>query len=126
MFMRFWVPYQVPGGVDVVILLFIGFPGAKNHSSPIFRMQNERVTCLHDPKTPLHKCLVGRFDGKRVHRTFFLIRLTPSKVYPFAFSEYVEYSNLKDRYGALDRYVLEGGMAGLSMPIRRCLFPIPV
>jgi len=43
------IPFPVPGGVDVVILLFARFPGAKNHSSPIFRMKNEiragQMTC---------------------------------------------------------------------------------
>ena len=44
--------------------------------------------------------------------TLFTGRTFEINVYPFAFNEYVEYFNLKDRYEALDRYVLEGGMAG--------------
>ena len=44
--------------------------------------------------------------------TLFTGRTFEIKVYPFSFDEYVEYFNLKDRYEALDKYVLEGGMAG--------------
>jgi len=44
--------------------------------------------------------------------TLFTGRTFEINVYPFAFNEYVEYFNLKDRYEALDRYMLEGGMAG--------------
>lgn len=44
--------------------------------------------------------------------TLFTGRTFEIKVYPFAFDEYVEYFNLKNRYEALDKYVLEGGMAG--------------
>ncbi|MBQ8326032.1 MAG: ATP-binding protein [Lachnospiraceae bacterium] len=44
--------------------------------------------------------------------TLFTGRTFEIKVYPFAFDEYVEYFSLKDRYEALDKYVLEGGMAG--------------
>lgn len=44
--------------------------------------------------------------------TLFTGRTFEISVYPFAFDEYVEYYNLKDRYEALDKYVLEGGMAG--------------
>ena len=44
--------------------------------------------------------------------TLFTGRTFEIKVYPFAFDEYVEYFKLKDRYEALDKYVLEGGMAG--------------
>lgn len=44
--------------------------------------------------------------------TLFTGRTFEIKVYPFAFDEYMEYFELKDRYEALDKYVLEGGMAG--------------
>lgn len=44
--------------------------------------------------------------------TLFTGRTFEIKVYPFGFNEYVEYFNLKDRYEAFDKYVLEGGMAG--------------
>ena len=44
--------------------------------------------------------------------TLFTGRTFEVKVYPFSFGEYMEYFNLKDRYEAFDRYVLEGGMAG--------------
>lgn len=44
--------------------------------------------------------------------TLFTGRTFEIKVYPFAFDEYMEYFELKDRYEALGKYVLEGGMAG--------------
>lgn len=44
--------------------------------------------------------------------TLFTGRTFEIKVYPFSFGEYMEYFNLKDRYESLDRYILEGGMAG--------------
>lgn len=44
--------------------------------------------------------------------TLFTGRTFEVKVYPFSFDEYIEYFNLKNRYDALDKYVLEGGMAG--------------
>ena len=44
--------------------------------------------------------------------TLFTGRTFEVKVYPFAFDEYMEYFKLKDPYEALDKYVLEGGMAG--------------
>lgn len=40
--------------------------------------------------------------------TLFTGRTFEIKVYPFSFSEYMEYFDLKDRYEALDKYVLEG------------------
>ncbi len=44
--------------------------------------------------------------------TLFTGRTFEIKIYPFSFHEYMEYFNLKDCYEALDKYVLEGGMAG--------------
>lgn len=44
--------------------------------------------------------------------TLFTGRTFEIKVYPFSFSEYMEYFNLNNRYEALDKYILEGGMAG--------------
>ena len=44
--------------------------------------------------------------------TLFTGRTFEIKIYPFSFSEYMEYYNMKDRYEALNRYMLEGGMAG--------------
>lgn len=44
--------------------------------------------------------------------TLFTGRTFEIKVYPFSLREYMEYFNLKDRYEALDKYILEGGMAG--------------
>ena len=44
--------------------------------------------------------------------TLFTGRTFEIKVYPFSFREYMEYFGLKDRYDALDKYVLEGGMSG--------------
>ncbi len=34
------------------------------------------------------------------------------KVYPFSFTEYVNYFELTDQYTAFDNYMLEGGMSG--------------
>lgn len=44
--------------------------------------------------------------------TLFTGRTFEIKVYPFSLDEYMDYFNLKDQYEALDKYVLEGGMAG--------------
>lgn len=44
--------------------------------------------------------------------TLFTGRTYEIKIYPFSFSEYMEYFNLKECYEALDKYMLEGGMAG--------------
>lgn len=44
--------------------------------------------------------------------TLFTGRTFEIEVYPFSLGEYMEYFNLKDRHEALDKYVLEGGMAG--------------
>lgn len=44
--------------------------------------------------------------------TLFTGRTFEIKVYPFSFEEYVKYFNPSDKYAALDRYMLEGGMAG--------------
>ncbi len=34
------------------------------------------------------------------------------KVYPFSFSEYLQYFGYTDKYNAFDKYMLEGGMSG--------------
>ena len=44
--------------------------------------------------------------------TLFTGRTFEIKVYPFSFREYMEYFDLKDRYEAFDKYMLEGGMSG--------------
>ena len=44
--------------------------------------------------------------------TLFTGRTFEIKVYPFSFSEYVQYFSLSDKYTAFDRYMLEGGMSG--------------
>ena len=44
--------------------------------------------------------------------TLFSGRTYEIKVYPFSFSEFKQYFSLLDTYGALDRYMEEGGMAG--------------
>lgn len=44
--------------------------------------------------------------------TLFTGRTFEIKVYPFSFSEYVNYFGLTDNYTAFDSYMLEGGMAG--------------
>ena len=37
---------------------------------------NTECFAFRGSRSPRHKCLVGRFDGEKVHRTFSLIRLT--------------------------------------------------
>ena len=44
--------------------------------------------------------------------TLFTGRTFEIKVYPFSFSEYLQYFGHTDRYAAFDSYMLEGGMAG--------------
>ncbi|MDD3238510.1 MAG: ATP-binding protein [Lachnospira sp.] len=44
--------------------------------------------------------------------TLFTGRTFEIKIYPFSFSEYMEYFQLEDRHMGLDKYMLEGGMAG--------------
>jgi hypothetical protein len=44
--------------------------------------------------------------------TLFTGRTFEIQVYPFSFGEYMAYFNLTDQYNAMERYVLEGGMAG--------------
>ena len=44
--------------------------------------------------------------------TLFTGRTFEIKVFPFSFSEYMQYFNYGDKYSALDKYMLEGGMAG--------------
>ena len=44
--------------------------------------------------------------------TLFTGRTFEIKVYPFSFAEYLDYFGETDKYAALDRYMLEGGMAG--------------
>lgn len=44
--------------------------------------------------------------------TLFTGRTFEIKVYPFSFSEYMQYFSLSDKYSAFDRYMLEGGMSG--------------
>lgn len=44
--------------------------------------------------------------------TLFTGRTFEIKVYPFSFSEYMHYFNYDDRYAAMDKYMIEGGMAG--------------
>lgn len=44
--------------------------------------------------------------------TLFTGRTFEIKVYPFSFSEYMQYFTSADRYAAFDSYMLEGGMAG--------------
>lgn len=44
--------------------------------------------------------------------TLFTGRTFEIKVFPFSFSEYMQYFGCNDRYAALDKYMIEGGMAG--------------
>lgn len=44
--------------------------------------------------------------------TLFTGRTFEIKVYPFSFSEYMQYFSFPDRYAAFDRFMLDGGMAG--------------
>ena len=44
--------------------------------------------------------------------TLFTGRTFEIKVFPFSFKEYMQYFGLEDRYSAVDKYLLEGGMAG--------------
>lgn len=44
--------------------------------------------------------------------TLFTGRTFEIKVYPFSFSEYMQYFDYDNKYTAFDKYLLEGGMAG--------------
>ena len=44
--------------------------------------------------------------------TLFTGRTFEIKVFPFSFSEYMQYFGYSDKYAALDKYMLEGGMSG--------------
>lgn len=44
--------------------------------------------------------------------TLFTGRTFEIKVYPFSFREYMLYFNYNDKYTAIDKYMMEGGMAG--------------
>lgn len=44
--------------------------------------------------------------------TLFTGRTYEIKVFPFSFSEYIQYFGLTDKYAALNAYLMEGGMAG--------------
>lgn len=44
--------------------------------------------------------------------TLFTGRTFEVKVYPFSFAEYMQYFEIDDKYNAIDRYVMEGGMSG--------------
>ena len=44
--------------------------------------------------------------------TLFTGRTFEIKVFPFSFSEYIQYYRYDDKYTALDQYMVEGGMAG--------------
>ncbi len=44
--------------------------------------------------------------------TLFTGRTFEIKVFPFSFSEYMQYFGYEDKYAAVDRYMVEGGMAG--------------
>lgn len=44
--------------------------------------------------------------------TLFTGRTFEIKVYPFSFSEYMQYFDFTDKYAAFDKFMLEGGMAG--------------
>ena len=44
--------------------------------------------------------------------TLFTGRTFEIKVFPFSFSEYMQYFEYSDKYAAMDKYMFEGGMAG--------------
>ncbi len=44
--------------------------------------------------------------------TLFTGRTFEIKVYPFSFSEYMQYFGYTDKYAAFDKYILEGGISG--------------
>lgn len=44
--------------------------------------------------------------------TLFTGRTFEIKVFPFSFGEYLQYFGYSDKYAAMDRYLMEGGMAG--------------
>ncbi len=44
--------------------------------------------------------------------TLFTGRTFEIKLFPFSFSEYMQYFNYQDKYSAFDKYMTEGGMAG--------------
>ena len=44
--------------------------------------------------------------------TLFTGRTFEIKVYPFSFNEYMQYFNYSDKFTAVDKYMIEGGMAG--------------
>ena len=44
--------------------------------------------------------------------TLFTGRTFEIKVYPFSFSEYMQYFDFTDKYAAFDKFMLEGGMSG--------------
>ena len=44
--------------------------------------------------------------------TLFTGRTFEIKVFPFSFSEYMQYFGYNDKYAAVDKYMIEGGMAG--------------
>lgn len=44
--------------------------------------------------------------------TLFTGRTLDIKVYPFSFGEYMQYFNYSDKYTAIDKYMIEGGMSG--------------
>ena len=44
--------------------------------------------------------------------TLFTGRTFEIKVFPFSFSEYMQYFGYRDKYTAMDKYMMEGGMSG--------------
>lgn len=44
--------------------------------------------------------------------TLFTGRTFEIKVFPFSFNEYMQYFEYSDKYAAMDKYMIEGGMAG--------------